>query len=155
MNMSEATEVRAPLASPGHRLGAVAVDAGLNLVTFGIGWIIWSLVSWGNGQTPGKNLLKIRVLNEPTGKPATWGQMFIRQALIPMTISIPYLIAYGVFMTKIINSDPSTSGLFALIACVGVYFALWIVDVVWIFGPTHRRLIDYWSGTVVVNEAGA
>jgi len=72
-----------------------------------------------------------------------------------MTISIPYLIAYGVFMTKIINSDPSTSGLFALIACVGVYFALWIVDVVWIFGPTHRRLIDYWSGTVVVNEAGA
>ena len=151
--MIEELETRAPLASPGHRLGAIAVDAGLNIVTFGIGWLIWSLITWGKGQTPGKNLLKIRVLNEPTGKPATWGQMFIRQTLLPLTAAIPYAIAYGVFMTQVMNTDPSWQSVLALLACIAMYLALWIVDIVWIFGATQRRLVDYCSGTIVVNEA--
>lgn len=153
--MTEQVEVRAPLASPGHRLGAIAVDSGLYVVTFGIGWMIWNFISWGSGQTPGKTLLKIRVLNEPTTTPATWGQMLIRQALIPITLQVPFLVAYVVFITKIINSEISAPGLFGLIACVALYFALWVIDVIWIFGPTHRRLVDYLSGTIVVNEAGA
>jgi uncharacterized RDD family membrane protein YckC len=31
--------------------------------------------------------------------------------------------------------------------------AIGIVDIVWAFGPTRRRLVDYWAGTIVVNEA--
>jgi uncharacterized RDD family membrane protein YckC len=31
--------------------------------------------------------------------------------------------------------------------------ALGIVDFIWLFGPNHRRLIDYWVKTYVVDEA--
>jgi uncharacterized RDD family membrane protein YckC len=136
------------LATPAHRLGAVAVDIGLILATSFIGWGIWSLIIWSKGQTPGKNLLKIRVLNEPTGNPASWGQMLIRQVLIGWALAAPYLLAYSFFVTNL-----NKPGLFALVACVLLYISVLILDVVWVFGPTHRRLIDYWSGTIVVNEA--
>ena len=86
------------LASPGHRIGAVAVDMGLNFVTFGIGWFIWSLVMWGKGHTPGKNLLKIRVINNVTKQPASWRHMLLRQSLIPFTMTISWYIPYMVFL---------------------------------------------------------
>ena len=62
------------LASFQHRLGALALDAVLFMVTFGIGWVIWSLIVWGEGQTPAKKILKIRVYAADTQRPATWGQ---------------------------------------------------------------------------------
>lgn len=136
------------LATPRHRLGAIAVDAGFMFVTSYIGWAIWSLIVWGKGQTPGKQLLKLRVLNEPTGKPATWGQMLIRQVLIGWALSAPYGVAYGFY---VMNSNQAA--LFGLIACLLLIISLSIVEIVWIFGPTHRRLTDYLSGTIVVNEA--
>lgn len=136
------------LATPQHRLGAIAVDAGLMFVTSFIGWGIWSLVVWGKGQTPGKQLLKIRVLNEPTGKAATWGQMLIRQLLIGWALAAPYVVAYGFYVTNF-----NQAALFGLIGCIVLLIAIYVLDIVWVFGPTHRRLIDYWAGTIVVNEA--
>ena len=156
MNQDEKriTNYPAPLASPGHRFGAIAVDLGLHLVTFGIGWFIWNLIAWSKGQTPGKYLLKIRVLNEPSGAPATWGQMLIRQALLPIAMSIPYLVAYAFYLDKLVTGYPNVVGIIALILCFLLYCAILVTDFVWIFLPSHRRLIDFWSGTVVVNEAG-
>jgi uncharacterized RDD family membrane protein YckC len=136
------------LATPQHRLGAVAVDVGLIFVTSFIGWGIWSLIVWGKGQTPGKQLLKVRVLNEPTGKPATWGHMLIRQVLIGWALAAPYSVAYGFY---VINFNQAA--LFGLIGCIVLLIAIYVLDIVWVFGPTHRRLIDYWAGTIVVNEA--
>jgi uncharacterized RDD family membrane protein YckC len=136
------------LATPQHRLGAVAVDIGLIFATSFIGWGIWSLFVWGKGQTPGKQLLKVRVLNEPTGKPATWGQMLIRQMLIGWVLAAPYSFAY-VFYAINLNQN----ALFGLVACIVLLIAFYVLDVVWVFGPKHRRVIDYWSGTIVVNEA--
>lgn len=137
------------LATPQHRLGAVAVDIGLIFATSFIGWGIWSLIVWGKGQTPGKQLLKVRVLNEPTGKPATWGQMLIRQVLIGWALAVPYLVAYGFYLVNL-----NQAAWFGFFACLLLLLALYLVDIVWIFGPNHRRLVDYWSGTIVVNEAG-
>ena len=136
------------LATPQHRLGAVAVDVGLIFATSFIGWGIWSLIVWGKGQTPGKQLLKVRILNEPTGMPATWGQMLIRQVLIGWAVAAPYTIAYWVYMFNV-----NQVALYGIFVCLLLYLALAIVEIVWIFGPTHRRLVDYWSGTIVVNEA--
>jgi uncharacterized RDD family membrane protein YckC len=130
--MSEIQSEAPVLATPQHRLGAVAVDVGLIFATSFIGWGIWSLIVWGKGQTPGKQLLKVRVLNEPTGKPATWGQMLIRQVLIGWALATPYTIAYWFYIANLNQA----------------------LDIVWTFGPSHRRLIDYWAGTIVVNEAG-
>ncbi len=136
------------LATPQHRLGAVAVDIGLIFATSFIGWGIWSLIVWAKGQTPGKQLLKVRVLNEPTGKPATWGHMLIRQVLIGWALAVPYTVAYWFYLVNFNNA-----AWFGLFGCLLLLLALYIVDIVWIFGPTNRRLIDYWAGTIVVNEA--
>ena len=119
--MSQQQNEVAPLASQEHRLAAAAVDVGLIAATRIIGWIVWTLILWSKGQTPGKYLLKIRVLNEPTGTPATWGQMFIRQQLIGWALGAPYLIAY---LFSILN--PNTSGWFGLIVgyllTLAIYF---------------------------------
>ena len=37
--------------------------------------------------------------------------------------------------------------------CLGIYLAVTVVDLVWLFGAKRRRLVDYWAKTYVVNEA--
>ena len=46
-----------------HRLGAIVLDATLIIITLGIGWVIWSFIVWGEGQTPAKKILKLRTIN--------------------------------------------------------------------------------------------
>jgi uncharacterized RDD family membrane protein YckC len=141
------------LATPRHRLAAIAVDAGLYIVTLGIGWLIWNLITWGKGQTPGKQLLKIRVYGEVKNCPANWGHMLVRQSLLPGMLTfffyIPYLI-YIIGDGRYTFDAISGVGMFLLVAS---YVALSIIDIVWIFGPQRRRLLDYLSKTYVVNEA--
>ena len=141
------------IATPGHRIGAIAVDAGLYIVTLGIGWFIWNLVMMAKGQSPGKNLLKVRVINAANGQPARWGHMFIRQALLQFSLSMFYLVPYYLWVYKEFSIDVNPVGLVALVLAFLLYIAITIVDFVWIFGPQKRRLVDYWAGTVVVNEA--
>ena len=113
-----------------HRLGAYVLDAVLSALTFGIGWLIWSFITWGEGQTPGKKILKIRVRNFDTGAVATWGHMAVRELLVPLTV----VIAVGL-----------TSGL-ALVA--------WIVlEIVFYYTKNNRTLRDLWVKTAVTNEA--
>ena len=113
-----------------HRLAAYALDAALSILTFGIGWLIWSFIVWGEGQTPGKKILKIRVRNFDTGAVATWGHMAVRELLVPLTVAI----AVGL-----------TSGLVAI---------AWIVlEIVFYYKKNNRTLRDYWVKTAVINEA--
>jgi len=113
-----------------HRLGAYALDAVISALTFGIGWLIWSFIVWGEGQTPGKKILKIRVRNFDTGAVATWGHMAVRELLVPLTV----VIAVGL-----------TSGLAAI---------AWVVlEIVFYYTKNNRTLRDYWVKTAVLNEA--
>jgi uncharacterized RDD family membrane protein YckC len=140
------------LATPQHRIGAVAVDAGLYIVTFGIGYFIWSMIAWTKGQTPGKSLLKIRVLDETTLAPVNWGRMAIRQVLIPMTFSLlvylPYIVNIATGSWGLGTLASATVGITAII-----WFAIQIIDFVWLIRGDHKRLIDVWAKTIVVNEA--
>jgi uncharacterized RDD family membrane protein YckC len=113
-----------------HRLGAYALDAVLSFLTLGIGWIIWSFIVWGEGQTPGKKILKIRVRNFDSGAVATWGHMAVRELLVPLTVAI----AVGL-----------TSGL-ALVAWV-------VLEIVFYYTKNNRTLRDLWVKTAVINEA--
>ena len=113
-----------------HRLGAIALDAGLMILTLGIGWIIWSLIIWGDGQTPAKKILKLRTLNQTNGRAASWGHMAIREFLVPITVSIASSITAGI----------------AGIAWI-------VVEIVFYFTKGQRTMRDYWVKTVVVNEA--
>jgi uncharacterized RDD family membrane protein YckC len=123
-------EMNLRYASFQHRLGAIVLDATLMVITFGIGWLIWSFIVWGEGQTPAKKILKLRTINFTNGRPATWGHMGIREGLIPITVSI----ASGV-----------TGGI-ASIAWI-------VVEIVFYFTKGQRTLRDYWVKTAVVNEA--
>ena len=128
--IANSSEMNLRYASFQHRLGAIVLDATLMVITFGIGWLIWSFIVWGEGQTPAKKILKLRTINFTNGRPATWGHMGIREALIPITVSI----ASGV-----------TGGI-ASIAWI-------VVEIVFYFTKGQRTFRDYWVKTAVVNEA--
>ena len=113
-----------------HRLGAYVLDATLAVLTLGIGWLIWSLIVWGEGQTPAKKILKIRVKHFETGMVATWGHMAVREFLIPLIVV-------------------SVSILTSVVAGL----AWIIIDIVFYYTKNSRTLRDYWVKTAVVNEA--
>jgi uncharacterized RDD family membrane protein YckC len=113
----------ARLVSPGGRLGAALLDGLLIVVTLGIGWAVWALISWASGQTPGKQLLHQVVADGRTGQPFGWGGMFVREFLVRGLL-------FGV-------ANMLTAGIFGL------------VDVLMVFREDHRTLHDMVSGSVV------
>ena len=113
-----------------HRLGAIVLDATLIILTLGIGWVIWSFIVWGEGQTPAKKILKLRTINFTNGRSASWGHMGIREGLIPITVSIASSVTGGI-----------------------AYIAWIIVEIVFYFTKNQRTLRDYWVKTAVINEA--
>ena len=65
----------------GRRLGAYALDVVLLFICLFVVYAIWWLFTIRNGQTPGKQLLGIRVIRAD-GTPSGWGSTFIREFLI-------------------------------------------------------------------------
>jgi uncharacterized RDD family membrane protein YckC len=127
---SSTAEPNLRYASFQHRLGGIVLDATLFVVTLGIGWVIWSFIVWGEGQTPAKKILKLRTINFTNGRPATWGHMGIREGLVPITVSIASSVTGGI-----------------------AYVAWVIIEIVFYFTKNQRTLRDYWVKTAVVNEA--
>ena len=126
------------LATFQHRLGAIALDVALATVTFGIGWMIWSLIVWGEGQTPAKKILKIRVYAADTQRPATWGHMAVREFLLMLAIGI------GTGFLNLL-----TAGILGSMAIIAWY----ALEIVWYFTKGSRTLRDIFVQTLVVNEA--
>jgi uncharacterized RDD family membrane protein YckC len=140
-----------PKATVQHRLGGKAVDLAMYTVTFGIGWLIWSLIVWGQGQTPGKQILKMRVYDKSTSKPAKWGQMAIREFLLPLSIGVAIFpfVAFFAATTPDQNLQILSIGFVYL---TGI--AIQLVDAFWILKGTERnRLVDKFAKTDVLNEA--
>ncbi|MGD0240278.1 MAG: RDD family protein [Streptosporangiaceae bacterium] len=67
------------LASVGRRIGAYFLSIPLAIVTLGIGYIIWGLIVWGNGQTPALQVLGMRVWRPETNRVAGFGHMALRE----------------------------------------------------------------------------
>ena len=143
-------------ASAQHRLGGYVLEVALfftSAITLFLIWIIWSLVLWGQGQTPSKQILKMRVYSNDTGKPANWGHMAIRQFLIPMAFSCLYIPFAIAAMAVSVDSSEFVTVSVATIGSLAV-FALQLTDVLLIFkGDDYARLTDRWARTYVVNEA--
>jgi uncharacterized RDD family membrane protein YckC len=154
-----------PKASPQHRLGGIALDVALLLSTCYIGWIIWSLVIWGQGLTPGKQILKLRVVSSITGQTATWGHMAVRQFLIPMAMTLPFSILQLAFEPYLFDAnywvDPSYYD-YSLFASLGVVLmgflslGVSVVDGLWILKDgQNRRITDLWAKTDVLNTSAS
>ena len=68
------------VANPWIRLGSYFLEGLLMAVTLYIGWMIWACMTASTGQTPAKRLLKLRVIDANTLKPASFGKMFWQKA---------------------------------------------------------------------------
>ncbi len=125
------------LATGRHRVAALFLDIGLSIVTLGIGWFIWSLVIWGNGQTPAKQILKIRTHSAETGAPARWGQ----------TALYEFVFGFGIaFIASVLNL--ATLG---IVGSVG-YLAFWITDFFWFYKNKEcRTLRDRVCKVLIIN----
>lgn len=76
------------LSSSMKRLGAHLLDGLLCLVTCVVGWLVWSLIVYANGQTPAKQLMGMRVVAVTAGVRAGWGRMFVREHLAKFLIGL-------------------------------------------------------------------
>jgi uncharacterized RDD family membrane protein YckC len=85
-----------PLSSLGERFGGYLLDGLLGLVTLGIGWIIWCCFTFSKGQTPAKQIMGMRVVKQDTGLAATWGEMFLRNVVIPFGLGMVGLFLFGI-----------------------------------------------------------
>lgn len=110
------------LASVGRRIGSWFLAIPLFLVTLGIGYVIWSLLAWGRGQTPALQLLNLRCWRPADGRPSGFWWMAMREVVgnIAQNLAFP-IVALVSFI------------LFAA-------------------GREHRSLRDYIAGDVVVHD---
>ena len=89
------------LASVGCRIGAWFLAIPLAIVTLGIGYIIWGLIVWGNGQTPALQVLGMRCWRPETNRVAGFWWMALREIagrLIEGILSFISLITSFVLM---------------------------------------------------------
>jgi uncharacterized RDD family membrane protein YckC len=95
------------LASAGIRIGAWFLSLLLWIVTLGIGYIIWALISFGNGQSPVQQVLGLRCWKPQEQTNATWGSMFVRALIwfLGSWISIVNIVS---FILMLANKDHRT-----------------------------------------------
>lgn len=127
------------MASSQHRIASLALDTVLIFLTLGIGWLIWSLFTWKDGQSPAKKILKIQVFDAQSHQPVTWGHMAIYELLFGMAVAM---------VCSFINF--LTFGLFGSFA----YFVIWVTDFCWYWKDGKKRTIrDNIVKVIVVNVA--
>ena len=135
-------------ASPTRRFTAWVLEIVLISGTAYIGWFIWSLITWGKGQTPAQNLLRMISINQTTGAAAKRPQMFIRFFLI----FTAYWIAYFAVSNLAYVINPSG---FLLVIGILLVLVVHLFDISGIVRRSDkRRLADVVSGVSVKEIAG-
>lgn len=94
----EGLPVGVRLSTPAKRFGAMLLEILLAIVTLGIGYLIWSLIVYKNGQTPAKQIMGMRIVSLEDGAHSSWGRTFLREIIIKSIIGfvigwtiVPYL----------------------------------------------------------------
>ncbi len=95
---SETPDPLSMLSSRGKRLGGIFLEFLLLTVTLGIGWLLWSLYVYSRGQTPAKQLLKMRVVRVDQGEAADIWWMVLRELVLKM---IPSLFLLGLLWVAV------------------------------------------------------
>ncbi len=84
------------LSSPARRFGGYLLEGLLSVVTLGIGWLVWSFVVFGRGQTPAKQILNMRAVTLRTGRSSSWGRMFVREFIAKPLIGLLSVLTLGI-----------------------------------------------------------
>jgi uncharacterized RDD family membrane protein YckC len=87
------------IASPWLRFAAYLLEAVLSTITLGIGWLIWAAIIVGKGQTPAKQLLRMRVVDANGNQPVGFARMFFMRGIVAGFVAgIALLITLGVLV---------------------------------------------------------
>jgi uncharacterized RDD family membrane protein YckC len=89
------------LAPVSRRIGAFFLGWVLSIVTLGIGYIIWGIISWSKGQTPAQQVLGLQTWKPQERANASWGTMFLRGLGYVLMGWIPFaqLISFFLFVS--------------------------------------------------------
>lgn len=86
----------------GLRLRALALTPLLVVVTLGLGWLVWSMVEWRRGRTPGYRVVGLYVVRRSDGRRAGWLRSALRAlccaVLVLPTIAVCCLLALAFVM---------------------------------------------------------
>jgi uncharacterized RDD family membrane protein YckC len=90
------------LASAGRRIGAYFLAIPLAIVTLFIGYAIWGLIVWGNGQTPALQVLGMRCWRPQTETVPGWGTMALREIIgrLIESLGITALVSFILMLTR-------------------------------------------------------
>jgi uncharacterized RDD family membrane protein YckC len=110
------------LANSGRRIGAFFLAIPLAIVTLGIGYIIWGLIAWGNGQTPALQVLGMRCYRPETNRIAGFWWMVLREVVGRIADGILWIISLLISFIFMLNR------------------------------PDRRTLHDLVAGTVVLHD---
>ncbi|MFF3328364.1 RDD family protein [Streptomyces sp. NPDC002888] len=86
------------MATIGLRFGGYLLESVLIVCTVGIGWLIWALFLFPQGQTPAKQLLQMRIVHIAEPRTARFWRMFFRTFIAMPIVSVlatfTFLIPY-------------------------------------------------------------
>lgn len=111
------------VASAAKRFGGYLLEIVLAIFTLGIGWLVWAVFAFRDGQTPAKKVLKMRCIKLRTGESASWGTMFLREVIAKPIIGVLSWLTIGIAN-------------------------FWLV-----WDKNTQELWDKMAGTIVVNDA--
>ena len=114
------------LATPGRRFVGFVLETVLFIGTFGIGWMVWSMIEWRDGRTPAKRLLRdLIVVDAWSGERVSWRRMAIRE----------------------LGAKIGLVGLFG----VATFGLGWAIAAALVLSETRAALWDRLAGTAVVS----
>ncbi|MFD0279348.1 RDD family protein [Kitasatospora sp. NPDC127111] len=76
------------LSTVGLRFGGFVLDWVLAVFTLFIGWLVWALFTFSNGQTPAKQILHMKTVHIPDEQPAGWWRMVLREFIARPLVAI-------------------------------------------------------------------
>ena len=127
------------LATQGRRLAGFILDVLIAIFPIPvIVWLVWFLVIAGRGQTPAKQILKMRIVRED-GQSASYGWMLLREIVVKV-------IAFVVLSLILTTIFGDTIGFW-------VYIVIWAACALWCVWDANRQCLwDKAVRTFVVHD---
>lgn len=137
------------LASPGRRIGAFFLAIPLVIITLGIGYVVWGLIVWANGQTPALQVLGMRCFRPEDNRVAGFGWMALREIVAGLAQGTPAggagtLTEAG---TPVGGAGTPAGGAGILGSIIGL-----ISFILMLTRPDRKTIHDLVAGTVVLYD---
>jgi uncharacterized RDD family membrane protein YckC len=136
--------------SAGDRFVAMAADLALAVLTGGIGWLVWTAVLAKKGQTPAKKLRDHVVISSRTARVVGVGRFLAREIIVSamfLYLVVGALWGFGLIID--VGGYWINSWVIPIVLCLAI-----VADIMWLFLPARRRLVDVILGTNVVHGEG-